>query len=256
MQTEKEAEEAARREEELKPTVEEVDVEIDKIMVLKYFFEPVPIEKQPAAIQKDKPEPIGTPEPPSAEDVPPTKSEAKALKADLGQTVKAKAGIEPAKPQNTKTSKTKGQPSEPKADAKEPDVEEVAPEPLPPPVEMREKYGVDIQKIVSNKYVLDFENVRLGFAKKLTIRVSSGGYLPVTFKVEKSKAKGFGFSIEPDRVVNLPAGHSVPQTTELYITFNTNAPKFPVGRLECWVPINIKEVLIEICSNPETTRHS
>ncbi|CAM6101477.1 unnamed protein product [Calypogeia fissa] len=238
----KEAEEAARIEEEMKPTVEEVDVEIDHIMLLKHFYEPIPVEKKPEAIHGDSPQPIEPPELPPAQNISPRKNETKVLKANTGQNIEAEVGRVSAKLKGAlKTSKTKHDALEPKADPKKTDVTEVDPEPLRQPVPMQEKLDVDIQKIVANKYVLDFENVRLGFAKKLTIRVSTGGYLPVTFKVDKSKAKGFGFSIEPDRVVNLPAGHSVPQTAELHITFNTNAPKFPVGRLECWVPINIKE---------------
>jgi hypothetical protein len=144
------------------------------------------------------------------------------------------------KPQGSKIVKGKGDSPRSKAA-----VEEKPPVLLPPAIPMREKENVDLQKIVANKYVLDFENVRLGFAKRLTIRVSTGGYLPVSFKVDKTKAKGLGFSIEPDGVINLPAGHSVPQTAELHITFNTSGPKFPVGQLECWVPINLKEVLSE-----------
>lgn len=242
-------EEAKRKEEAeilLQPTLEEVDAEIDRLMMLQYFYERV-IE-----------EPKSTGE---TQETPALQGQAVAnLEPEAEENNKSKRTVPPATAskgnKNTSPAVSAVQ-SGPKAKEQTSQVDDPTSLKLPeetadgskdkepvcePTYRMIEKSGVEIQKLIINKYCMDFGNVRLGFAKKLALRVTNASILPVAFKVDKSKAKGFGFSIEPDKIIQLLPGCPIPQTTELFITLNTNQPKFPTGKLQCWVHFNIKEV--------------
>ncbi|BFI31149.1 hydrocephalus-inducing protein [Marchantia polymorpha subsp. ruderalis] len=241
-------EEAKRKEEAeilLQPTLEEVDAEIDRLMMLQYFYERV----------IEEPKSTG-----DTQETPALQGQAVAnLEPEAEENNKSKRTVPPATApkgnKNTSPAVSAVQ-SGPKAKEQTSQVDDPTSLKLPeetadgskdkepvcePTYRMIEKSGVEIQKLIKNKYCMDFGNVRLGFAKKLALRVTNASILPVAFKVDKSKAKGFGFSIEPDKIIQLLPGCPIPQTTELFITLNTNQPKFPTGKLQCWVHFNIKE---------------
>eukprot|EP01018_Ginkgo_biloba_P036847 Gb_10293 [translate_table: standard] len=102
---------------------------------------------------------------------------------------------------------------------------------------------IDIEKIVLNKYVCDFEHVILGQSKQKTIRITNSSSLSLAFRVDKSGIKGTGFLVEPEELVRLP-GLPSNKSVDLHIMLKTDHPRFIPGLIECYVPLLIKEVYI------------
>ncbi|KAJ3047832.1 hypothetical protein HK097_011139 [Rhizophlyctis rosea] len=88
------------------------------------------------------------------------------------------------------------------------------------------------------KYICDFGNVIRNTHKKRTFRVTNRGMFPISFNLDKSLLAGTGFTIEPDKVKNLP-GLPHAESVEFQVGFQARSLSGDLGPTEIRLPVHI-----------------
>lgn len=83
--------------------------------------------------------------------------------------------------------------------------------------------------------MLDFGHVILGTVKTHVIRAANMGKLLASFEIERQNFSKTGFSIDLERVKNLPNEESV----EFVVTFDPRGANLVLGPVEHVIPINV-----------------
>ncbi|KAJ3036631.1 hypothetical protein HDV00_002527 [Rhizophlyctis rosea] len=88
------------------------------------------------------------------------------------------------------------------------------------------------------RYICDFGNVIRNAHKKRTFKVTNYGAYPVSFTLDKSLLAGTGFTIEPDKVKNLP-GLPHCESVEFQVSFQARSLSGDLGPTEIRLPVHI-----------------
>ncbi|KAH9493176.1 hypothetical protein Btru_021958, partial [Bulinus truncatus] len=87
-------------------------------------------------------------------------------------------------------------------------------------------------------YLLDFGYVVLGTVRTHVVRVTNTGWMPVSFKLERSNIHNQGFHIELERVRNLP-GAPDNETLDFVVQFDPRGANLQLGTVKVSVPVNV-----------------
>ncbi|XP_073461747.1 hydrocephalus-inducing protein homolog [Aquarana catesbeiana] len=85
------------------------------------------------------------------------------------------------------------------------------------------------------EYLLDFGYVILGEVRSHIIKISNTGHFPVSFQADKRGLPGTGFSVELDRVKNLPNWH----TETFQVKFDPQSAGTRLGPIDVLMPIQV-----------------
>ena len=88
------------------------------------------------------------------------------------------------------------------------------------------------------EYILDFSHVVLGTVRTHVVRATNTGWFPASFSVEKDHLHQSGFSVELDRVKNLP-GAPDHETVDFVVSFDPRGANLSLGEIETVIPINV-----------------
>ena len=87
-------------------------------------------------------------------------------------------------------------------------------------------------------YLLDFGHVVLGTVRTHIVRATNTGWFPASFSINTDYLYEYGFSIELDRVKNLP-GAPDHETVDFEISFDPRGANLGLGEVATIVPINV-----------------
>ena len=102
------------------------------------------------------------------------------------------------------------------------------------PVKGRKK-----QPLILSEYVIDFGFVIKGTQKVKKFKLKNQGWNALTLAIDKVTLDSNGFALEPDSIMRLP-GQPEFATTEMTLTLQTSRREVKPGRLECTVPMSMK----------------
>jgi hypothetical protein len=94
----------------------------------------------------------------------------------------------------------------------------------------------ELSQVVLCKYLCDFGNVVRNTSRKKLINVTNKGATGVSFTLDKGVLGGSGFTVEPEKVKNLP-GEPFCESVELQVSFQTRS--LDLGPSEVELPIHI-----------------
>lgn len=101
------------------------------------------------------------------------------------------------------------------------------------------KHGkVKKQKPRLPDYLLDFGYVILGTVRTHVVQVTNTGIFPVSFSVDHTNLSNTGFSVELDRVKQLP-GAPHHEKIDFVVSFDPRGANLELGTVEAVVPINV-----------------
>lgn len=92
-------------------------------------------------------------------------------------------------------------------------------------------------------YVLDFGHVVLGSVRTHVVRATNTGWFSTSFSVDHELTYQYGFSVELDRVKQLP-GAPDHETVNFVISFDPRGANLGLGEVETVVPINVSYALL------------
>ncbi|XP_072823786.1 hydrocephalus-inducing protein homolog [Vicugna pacos] len=92
-----------------------------------------------------------------------------------------------------------------------------------------------LTKVQLPEYILDFGYIILGDVRTHIIKITNTSHFPVSFHAEKRVLHGTGFSIELDRVKNLPYC----ETETFEVRFDPQGASLSVGNKEVVLPIKV-----------------
>ncbi|XP_057569314.1 hydrocephalus-inducing protein homolog [Hippopotamus amphibius kiboko] len=105
-------------------------------------------------------------------------------------------------------------------------------------------------KVELPEYILDFGYVILGNVRTHIIKITNTSHFPVSFHAEKRILHDTGFSIELDRVKNLPYC----ETETFEVRFDTQGANLSVGNKEVILPIKVVGgATVHICLQAKVT---
>ena len=88
------------------------------------------------------------------------------------------------------------------------------------------------------EYLLDFGHVVLGTVRTHVVRATNTGWYPASFAVDKEHLSRHGFTVELDRVRNLP-GAPDHETVDFVVSFDPRGANLSLGEVETVIPINV-----------------
>ena len=88
------------------------------------------------------------------------------------------------------------------------------------------------------EYLLNFGHVILGTVRTHIVRATNTGWFPSSFSVERGYLNKHGFSIELNRIRQLP-GAPDHQTVDFVVSFDPRGANLGLGPIETKVPINV-----------------
>ncbi|XP_041376326.1 hydrocephalus-inducing protein-like isoform X3 [Gigantopelta aegis] len=89
------------------------------------------------------------------------------------------------------------------------------------------------------EYILDFGHVILGTVQTRNVHAANTGCLPVSFNVEHKPLHKYGFSVQMDKVHNLP-GPPDPETVDIVVSFDPSIANLQLGAVQKQMMINIE----------------
>lgn len=92
-------------------------------------------------------------------------------------------------------------------------------------------------------YILDFGYVVCDTTPEFVFHATNCGYFPVSFMADKQALYNSGFTINMDRVKNLP-GFPDPQSITISVVFDPRSANIPQGPVRTRVPINVSSSLL------------
>ena len=90
------------------------------------------------------------------------------------------------------------------------------------------------------EYLLDFGHVVLGTVRTHVVRATNTGWFPSSFAVDKEHLELHGFTVELDRVKNLP-GAPDHETVDFVVSFDPRGANLSLGEVETVIPINVSD---------------
>ena len=84
-------------------------------------------------------------------------------------------------------------------------------------------------------YVLDFGFVNFGMVKTKTCLLTNPSCLPVSYVADRHALTSTGFSIDIDRVKNLPQG----ETVQLNVSIDPKSANLSLGPVDTILPIKV-----------------
>uniref|UniRef100_H2XZ27 Hydin adenylate kinase-like domain-containing protein n=1 Tax=Ciona intestinalis TaxID=7719 RepID=H2XZ27_CIOIN len=87
-------------------------------------------------------------------------------------------------------------------------------------------------------YLLDFGYVVLGNVRSHIVRATNTSHFPISFSADRSSVSHSGFSVELDRVKQLP-GAPDHETVDFKVTFDPRGANIGIGPIEAVIPVNI-----------------
>ena len=93
-------------------------------------------------------------------------------------------------------------------------------------------------------YVLDFGHVVLGTVRTHVVRATNTGWFPCSFIVDHDGLHVNGFSVELDRVRQLP-GAPDHETVDFVISFDPRGANLTLGEVSGLVPINVRAASVD-----------
>ena len=84
-------------------------------------------------------------------------------------------------------------------------------------------------------YVLDFGFVNYGIVKTNSCVLTNPSYMPVSFTADKQAIASTGFSIEFDKIKDLPEGESI----DFFVSFDPKAGNVSLGPVDVVLPIKV-----------------
>lgn len=88
-------------------------------------------------------------------------------------------------------------------------------------------------------YILDFGHIILGSVKTHVIRAVNMGKLLASFEIERQNYQKSGFTIDLEKVKNLPTE----ETVEFVITFDPRGANLGLGPIEHIIPLNVSVIV-------------
>ncbi|KAJ3332957.1 hypothetical protein HDU76_012454, partial [Blyttiomyces sp. JEL0837] len=95
----------------------------------------------------------------------------------------------------------------------------------------------ECSEVILANYVCNFGNVIKNTSRKKSFKLTNKSLNPISFQLDKSTLFGTGFSIEPDRVKQLP-GHPSNESVEFQVTFQARTQNIGVVQVE--LPIKVQ----------------
>ena len=86
--------------------------------------------------------------------------------------------------------------------------------------------------------MLDFGHVVLGTVRRHVVRATNTGWFPCSFSIDHDDLASLGFSVELDRVRQLP-GAPDHETVDFVVAFDPRGANLTLGEVTALVPINV-----------------
>uniref|UniRef100_H2YKD6 Uncharacterized protein n=1 Tax=Ciona savignyi TaxID=51511 RepID=H2YKD6_CIOSA len=100
-------------------------------------------------------------------------------------------------------------------------------------------------------YLLDFGYVVLGNVRSHIVRATNTSHYPISFSTDRSTVAHSGFSVELDRVKQLP-GAPDHEAVDFKVTFDPRGANLGIGPIEAVVPINVlggPQICMRLCAH-------
>ena len=91
-------------------------------------------------------------------------------------------------------------------------------------------------------YLLDFGHVVLGTVRTHVVRATNTGWFPVSFAVDRESLYQHGFTVELDRVRQLP-GAPDHETVDFVVSFDPRGANLGLGEVDAFIPINVGNMI-------------